>query len=463
MAEGFRVRDPVHGFLGLCETEAKLIDTRLFQRLRGIRQLAMAHLVYPGALHTRFDHSLGVCHVAQLMAEQLGLSPDEKRLVRIAALLHDLGHGPFSHVSESLLERYADRNKVPAEQKKDKIHELVTGHFIQFDPDIVRILGQETCDQVVRLLATGHGQPALRAIVSGPLDADKQDYLLRDSKFCGVEYGVFDIHQLHRSLLLDGPEDDKQLMIASDGVHAVEQYVLAKYYLTTMVYRHRVRLITDQMIIRALTLGIEDDQLADLREIYTFDNSSTFFDRYAKMDDAATLLRFADPTNRNTLCGSMLGRLQVRQLHKQVYSERLRDFGEAKVNNLLLDVNKPSCDALRKELEKAVADVLREQGCGTIDPRLVIVHGFDIKSVRTSSRNDEGSIMVAHSQKPKPFENESPLFASINERYAEGCVQVYAPVSWPTRSDRKRMQASLTQPIREAIESTAKTHLPGGA
>ena len=460
MAEGFTVRDPVHGFLGLCETEAKLIDTRLFQRLRGIRQLAMAHLVYPGALHTRFDHSLGVCHVAQLMAKQLRLSEDEKRLVRIAALLHDLGHGPFSHVSESLLERYADRNTVPAEQKKDKIHELVTGHFIQYDPDIVRILGQETCDQVVRLLATGHGQPALRAIVSGPLDADKQDYLLRDSKFCGVEYGVFDIHQLHRSLLLDGPEDDKQLMIASDGVHAVEQYVLAKYYLTTNVYRHRVRLITDQMIIRALTLGIEEDHLADLREIYTFDNSSTFFNRYATMDDTAILLRFADP---KSLCGSILGRLQARQLHKPVYSERLRDFGEAKVNNLLLDVNKPSCDALRKKLEKAVADVLHEQGCGIIDPRLVIVHGFDIKSVRTSSRNDEGSIMVAHSQKLKSFEDESPLFSSINERYAEGCVQVYAPVSWPTRSDRQRIQASLRQPIREAIESTAKTHLPGGA
>lgn len=263
--------------------------------------------------------------------------------------------------------------------------------------------------------------------------------------------------------LLDGPEDDKQLMIASDGVHVVEQYVLAKYYLTTNVYRHRVRLITDQMIIRALTLGIEDDHLADLRDIFTFDNSPTFFDRYATMDDDAILLRFADADKQKTLCGSMLVCLQARQLHKQVYSERLRDFGEAKVNNLLLDVNKPSCDALRKKLEKAVADVLREQRCGTIDPRLVIVHGFDIKSVRTSSRNDEGSIMVAHSQKPKSFEDESPLFSSINERYAEGCVEVYAPVSWPTRSDRQRIKASLHQPIREAIESTAKTHLPGGA
>ena len=193
------------------------------------------------------------------MAEQLGLDQDEIRLVRIAALLHDLGHGPFSHVSENLLDRYADRETLPLDQKKEKIHELVTGYWILNAPDIVDILGRDMCKQVARLLAKGHGQPALHSIVSGPLDADKQDYLLRDSRFCGVEYGVFDIHQLHRSLLLLGPDEDKELMIASDGVHAVEQYVLAKYYLTTTVYGHRVRLITDQMIVRALVLGIEED------------------------------------------------------------------------------------------------------------------------------------------------------------------------------------------------------------
>ena len=462
MPEGFRVRDPVHGFLRLCETETKLMGTRLFQRLRRIRQLAMADLVYPGALHTRFDHSLGVCHIAQLMAEQLRLDVDETRLVRIAALLHDLGHGPFSHVSENLLERYADRTKLRAEQKKEKIHELVTGHLIRHDPDIVRILGQDMCDQVVKLLAKGHGQPALRSIVSGPLDADKQDYLLRDSLFCGVEYGVFDIHQLHRSLLLDGPEDDKQLMIASDGIHAVEQYVLAKYYLTTSVYRHRVRLITDRMIVRALVLGVEEDNLADLRQLYAFDNSPDFFDRYATWDDATLLLKFGD-VGKHTLCGQMLDRLQSRQLHKQVYSERVRNFAEAKVNSLLLEVNKKNRDGLRRELEAASAGIIARVVRVDVDPRLVIVHGFDIKSVRTSSRNDEGSIMVARSPKPQPFEEESTLFASINEGYADGSVEVYAPITWDTRADRRRVRDALRQPMREAIEAIAKKHLPGGA
>ncbi len=144
-----------------------------------------------GALHTRFDHSLGVCHVAGLLSKQLGLDENsEAALVRLAALLHDLGHGPFSHVSENLLERYAERSKLPEGQRKEKIHELVTAYLIKTDPEIVRIMGAETCIEVVRLLSVGHGQPAMRSIVSGPLDADKQDYLLRDSLFCGVRDSI---------------------------------------------------------------------------------------------------------------------------------------------------------------------------------------------------------------------------------------------------------------------------------
>jgi len=326
MAEGSRVRDPVHNFIELTEEEVKLLDTPLLQRLRRIRQLAMAYLVYPGALHTRFDHTLGVCHVAGLMARRLRLDPYETRLVRLAAMLHDLGHGPFSHVSENILERYANREALRPDQKKEKIHELLTGHLIASDSRIVHIASADMCNQIVKLLSKGHGQPVLRSLVSGPLDADKQDYLLRDSTFCGVQYGVFDIHQFHRSLTLVGRDDDKDLAIDEDGVHALEQFVLAKYYLTTNVYRHRVRLITDQMIVRALVLGIEEDKFEDLRDIYSFDNSPAFFSRYVLWDDARLLINFDDAAKPGTLCGQLLGRLQRRELHKLVFHERLQDL-----------------------------------------------------------------------------------------------------------------------------------------
>src|SRR5262245_36035642 len=145
MAEGSRIRDPVHNFVELTEEEVRLLATPLLQRMRRIRQLALASLVYPGALHTRFDHTLGVCHVAGMMAKCLGLDPYETRLVRLAALLHDLGHGPFSHVSENILERYANREILPENQKKDKIHELVTAHLIVNDKDILHLVGGDMC------------------------------------------------------------------------------------------------------------------------------------------------------------------------------------------------------------------------------------------------------------------------------------------------------------------------------
>lgn len=441
----------MHNFIRLRSDEVALVATPLLQRLRGIRQLAMANLVYPGALHTRFDHTLGVCHVAGMLAEQLGLKTDEMELVRLAALLHDLGHGPFSHVSENLLDWYADRSKLTAGQKKEKIHELVTAHFIQSDPDIKRIVGEARCAQVVRLLADGHGQPALKAIVSGPLDADKQDYLLRDSYFCGVAYGHFDIHQLHRSLVLFGPEDEKELMIDPDGVHAVEQYVLAKYYLTTNVYRHRVRLITDQMIVRAIRLGIDEENIADLRTLYTFNASPEFFENYRGWDDARFLTTFGAPNGVASPCRDLLFRLRQRRLLKRVYFCSLQDLAPEELRELLTKLDKRENAAKRADLERAIATEIGTAINQTIDPRFVIVHVYTIKSVRVSSRNDEASIIVAKTPEPRRFEDESALFASINEGYSEGYVEVYAPVDWDTTTERKRIRDKLAAPIRQCI------------
>jgi uncharacterized protein len=213
-------------------------------------------LVYPGAVHTRFDHTLGVFYVTGLLCEVFRFSDEDKRLVRLSALLHDLGHGPFSHVSEGALEIFADRSKIGDRLKGDStagIHELLTQDLLWTDKNIVDLVGKNAIRKIVALLSHGYGEPVLKSVVSGPLDADKQDYLLRDTYFCGVKYGVFDLQQLHKELqVVEDPSQGKQLMISSDGVHALEQFVLAKYYLTAQVYSHRVRLITDQMVVRAV-------------------------------------------------------------------------------------------------------------------------------------------------------------------------------------------------------------------
>lgn len=285
---------------------------------------------------------------------------------------------------------------------------------------------------------------------------------MRDSHFCGVQYGVFDIHQLHRSMVNVGHDDEQELMIDPDGVHALEQFVMAKYYLTTNVYRHRVRLVTDQMIVRAIVLGIEVDQLDDLRAIYTFDNCEAFFRRYTAQDDARFMFQFDLSAKPGTRCGDLLARLQRRQLHKRVFTARIEEFGDPQLRPTLQDISKPSSAPLRKSVEERLSVVLGEQFQCTIDPHDVIVHGFDIKSVRTTSRNDEGAIMIDRRPQPIPFDQDSTLFASIDEGHAEASIEVYAPVALETSTERGRFSKALREPIQEAISVAVREEIQKG-
>jgi HD superfamily phosphohydrolase len=454
-----QIRDPIHNFLVLPDDFQGLIDSPALQRLRGVRQLALASLVYPGALHTRFDHTLGVAHVAGLMADALKLTAEEKRLVQLAALLHDVGHGPFSHVSEASLARFADRSTLPEGQKPEKIHELVAARIIQEDTHIARLLTKEVREAVVKLLADGHGRPLLKQIISGPLDADKQDYLLRDSKFCGVEYGIFDPHQLQRSLVAVGDAGREELMIEPDGVHAVEQFVLAKYYMTTNVYRHRVRVITDQMIGRAIRLGIDADRVSELDRLYHFDNTEGFVRNYQQWDDSRFLETFcpqhvAPPGAQS---GELLQRLRSRRLLKQVYSDRFEDC-DARIRESLKELSKPTSDTLRDKIESEVAAYLGVQLGTQVAANFVIAHAFGVKSVRESALNDEAEILVKRGDKPRYFSEESKLFASINAAFADHFVEVYAPVAWPTRGGRDSLRESWRIPIRDIITRLCVDH-----
>ena len=158
-----RIREPVHNFALLPDEFGPLVGSQVLQRLRGIRQLALANLVYPGALHTRFDHTLGVTHVARLMAERLGVRGDELRVVTLAALLHDAGHGPFSHVSEISLDRFGDSAQLSRDQKEHKIHEAVTAAIIRKDEELCCLIDKEADrEAVIRLLGDWDGRPVLK-------------------------------------------------------------------------------------------------------------------------------------------------------------------------------------------------------------------------------------------------------------------------------------------------------------
>ncbi len=450
MSQTRKIRDPVHGFIEINGRECDLVDMPLFQRLRGIRQLAMAYLVYPGALHTRFDHSLGVLYVAGRLCQKLEIDPDHTRIVRLSALLHDIGHGPFSHVSEDIINSLPTAEISPGE----KAHEVITRKIILEQKDFA-ILGSKDREEIAELLHKGHEERIHRDILVGPLDADKQDYLLRDSYFCGVRYGVYDIDQLHNTLRSESDGEETILMIDPDGVHALEQFVLAKYYLTTQVYRHKVRLITDKMLMRAIQLGINEDRLPFLEKLYRYEPSREYISNYLEWNDQKLTIELLKPEHEATYAGGIFRRLRDRRLFKRIFKQSLAALPSP------IPVALPEkFSKLQGELEQVIAEELQKIQGVSIDPHYVILNLFSIESVRTYSLNSEGAIMVCKRPQPAFFEEESTLFRSIDVGMKEEFLECYAPVSYEGQTQKRellnRMQESVINLIGKKLSPASR-------
>src|SRR5665213_228476 len=350
MAYILEIRDPIHGFIYQEPKERKLVDTKVFQRLRRLRQLAMASLVYPGAVHTRFEHSLGAFHLARKVSNRLLTTDSDKELVRLAALLHDIGHGPFSHVSEPILQQFCT---VELESKKQQIHEIISSRIIRSNEELVRILGEDQCNDIIALLEGKYGHKILKDIVSGPLDVDKQDYLLRDSYFCGVKYGVFDVNRLVDVLQIHKDTDEEQyLAIADDGVNSVEQFVLAKYYMNVQVYHHKIRLITDEMVKRGIGLGISEDKISWLKALYTYDGSDAHLEEYLRWHDEKLVLEILSSRTPDGYAKKIFDDLANRKLLQCIFSANEKEFeSEApEVRHRIFTKSDDLCNALENKV-----------------------------------------------------------------------------------------------------------------
>lgn len=263
------VRDPLWQNIGLDEPAAAIVDTPEFQRLRHVKQLGFAHLVYPGAIHTRFLHALGVYHLTGRAIEALesrgliGELDEEERagipVVRLAALLHDVGHYPFSHAMEEL-----EAGAIPGH------HEELADRFLAA-PGIRDVLAGVAPDAAARIgsLIRGTSQHPLQGLVSGSLDLDKIDYLRRDSLFCGVPYGAVDVDRLIEALTLARETEGAPLEVAvsEKGISALESLLFAKYQMFRNVYWHhavRAATVTFRRLVEgALDAGLlERDELA---------------------------------------------------------------------------------------------------------------------------------------------------------------------------------------------------------
>ena len=253
------IRDPVHGYIKITEAERDLIDTPFVQRLRRIHQLAGAYLVYPGAVHTRFDHVIGAMHVAGEIADALSLwtdlTPDSIQEIRLAALLHDVGHGPFSHTFEEVL---ADKSATTHEDISQRIitetsiRDVLSSHGFSPKKMSTFAVGKQSSKP-----------PYMNEIIAGGLSADIMDYLLRDSYFTGVEYGKVDIQRVIDSLRVAG----RHLALDNAALYAFEALLLARYEMFKAVYFHRTVRAGELMLVNAMKLAEEELHLTDLSHI----------------------------------------------------------------------------------------------------------------------------------------------------------------------------------------------------
>lgn len=326
--EKHEFRDPVHGFITVYEHEREVIDTWEFQRLRRIHQLGLESYIYHGAEHSRFGHSLGVMHLAgeatkkifdknkpELVENLTGSSTKwsgENRLyyaARLAGLLHDIGHPPFSHPGEAKLfsKKLGHEDYSVAIILNSEISSIIDEYKDKTGvntENVINILDKNKVFDV----------PFVKELISSPWDVDKMDYLLRDSIYCGVEYGRYDLRRLIDTLTLDNGYQDRSLRLAIEdgGVHTIEALILARYFMFTQVYFHDVRRAFDIILTEFIGDLLEDEYR---KRTYPPPESIS---EYLKWDDNLILTKAkerADEIERN-LAWRIIKRRHLKMVHE---------------------------------------------------------------------------------------------------------------------------------------------------
>lgn len=414
MTTQFRhIRDPLYGFVDLTEDEIRVVDTEAYQRLRRIKQLSHAYLVYPTAVHSRFEHTLGATHIAGRMCDALGIEGEDKINVRFAVLLHDIGHGPLSHLFERVLEM--------VNPGVTDIHEFISRAIISTDPEIDRALGSRK-DAVLRILGKKGGAkdttlPLLSDVATGKLDADKLDYLQRDSFHAGVAYGRFDLERILHTISTTGGAR-RHIAVAEKGVDAIENYRLARYLMHAQVYEHHARLAADRMFVRALELAIHDEGTLDKSTFSVntggYDANAEFLSNYMNLDDDS-IYHALGLGNKGKKSWKILHDIRRRRLWK-----RACQFRENAVNAL---IRKDLLMGGQRHLDKMATDVASRLGLEDTD---VVFHLSDI-SIGLYGSGD--LLFVDRRGRPYDVNESSPINAESRVR----TYYVFSPAGPETR------------------------------
>ena len=408
------IRDPLHGYIELDELACSIIDTVEMQRLRRIRQLGFSYLVYPGANHTRFEHSLGTYHLMNVLLDRLGMARDADEELIVASLIHDVGHGPYSHVTEPLIQKFTGASHEDigyvlstdgevkgrdSEPSAPTIAEVVEAYQLDRRKIQSYIKGERTGNRTSRDISR---------ILNGEIDVDKMDYLVRDSYYTGVAYGVVDNMRLIQGLDFFNGE----LVITDKGILPAEYLLFSRFLMHPTVYNHHTSRIAQLMFLSALEAFINAE----------CESESELKDKAAAlrmMDDAeiSTILRNAEGYPKE-----MMTRINERRLFKRAIY--------AKINTLDAEIAEELRDErVRSEIE---AEISRRAG---VDKKYVLL---DFQS-RECEELEESEAKVAvnkplqGSRELKSLREVSPLVSMLSRAFHENYkIGVYTPEKYRT-------------------------------
>jgi uncharacterized protein len=384
------VRDPIHGDIKITGCLVDLLETPEVQRLHNIKQLGFAHLVFPGAHHTRFEHSLGCSMIASQIADILALKQREKKLLTCAAQLHDIGHGPFSHTLESILLQRFGVDHVDLTEK------LILGNYAIFDgkekqfisaPSVHEILEKHEVDkkEIVQIIRGDLSKRAyLSQLLNSTIDVDQLDYLMRDAYYTGVAYGLIDLQRLLRTMMIY----NGNLAMMRKGVSVVENILMARALMYSSVYFHKTVRIPELMLSKAL------EEIPDAEPFEFF-----------RMTDAEIMISLK---SMGRFQQEIVTRLKYRDLFKQAYAVSLFDLNEEeiKVVKTLEDVS------VRREKERELEGVFR------IPKGHLIIDAPRPELLRAEPRINNTDIQVINQNEMKSLDDFTPIASAIRSRIA---------------------------------------------
>ncbi len=385
------IMDAIHGYIPFTNTEKAIIDTEPFQRLHRLKQLGMGFYVYPSATHTRFGHSIGAMHLAGQVGERLVnlgfINDDLHQVLRMAALLHDLGHGPFSHSSENVLEQVTGRTH------EDITIKLVSESIVG---DLIGSMGYDK--KGISEFAVGRksfdpNQKYLAKLIAGQVDVDKMDFLNRDSYFTGVPYGKVDHRRLIEGFLIK----QDNLVININALYALEQFMIARYEMFKAVYYHRTvraaEIMFDRVLKSSATLiGIHPDMSAD---------------EYLKLDDGYVWTRLSQEAKAGNLdrtADRLFRMLKSRELLKSCF-EVVRH-----------EVDPQSRILSNEKILYALVDTIAEKA--KVDSDTVFIDTPTLPTIPLSSVAKDGSGLLVYDERSKneyDLAKISPLTQALNQ------------------------------------------------